>query len=417
MILALKITGIVLASLIVLFVIVEQVAAAVMRSRTFGAEEIDVTVAEGTVEYHEPEGETPYLCKKLADGSDADAFKIISVGDMHLHDDLADFSLEVLSRFIEKEKPDLVVLLGDNVVGRYDTVLHEKVKKFFEDRHQYWAFVLGNHDGEGYQGQGHERIESRRWAYEALAGSPYCVTRNEDAGYGFGNCVVNVKCGTKILQSLFFLDSDQYMTEELCAEYGFEYQNGCAFLRKEQVDWYKKRLAEVTEENGGETPKSLMYFHIALQEFQEAYDKLQKKSDEVKRLYGDVWEKIDGSCYSTGMFQAILDGNSTQAVIVGHDHINGIAMEYKGVKLLYTQGLQWDMAYNRRKNNHFLSIWYTIDKNACFYIEGVTATVIRADGKADFMPKYAQFEGVLEGFEKEIEICSFGVKNTYKDKK
>lgn len=382
-----------------------------MRNRSFGAKEIDTSSSQGTMElYYEKDG-TPYLVKRQADGKLCDDFKVLSTTDTHLRsDDLSDFTLEVLGKFLDKEKPDVVVLVGDNVVDRTDTVIHDKVKKFFEDRNQYWAFVLGNHDGEAYA-EAHPNEDSRKWAYEALAGSPHCLTRNEDAGYGYGNSVFLLKNSqNKIAQAVFLLDSDQRMTEESCAEIGQPYVSGSAFLRPCQVEWYKRRVDELTAINDGDVPKSLMYFHIPLHEFDEAYGNWD--DPRVKRLYGDTWEQIDRSCYSTGMFEAIKEKESTQAVICGHDHINCFCLEYDGVKLMYSLGLQWDMAYNRRKNNKFMAAWYALDKKACFYVEGVTLAMIRTNGEAEFMPKYAQFEGVLEGKEKELEIVSFGVKGT-----
>ena len=394
-----------------LLIVGEVVFREYMRNRSFGAKEIDTTSSEGKMELYYEEDETPYLVKRRADGTLCDDFKVLSTTDTHLRsDDLSDFTLEVLGKFLDKEKPDVVVLIGDNVVDRTDTVMHDKVKKFFEDRGQYWAFVLGNHDGEGYQNKYPDR-DSRKWAFEALAGSPHCLSRSEDAGYGYGNSVFLLKNSKgKIAQAVFLLDSDSRMTEENCAEIGQPYVSGSAFLRPCQVDWYKKRVEQLTAQNGGEVPKSLMYFHIPLHEFEVAYG--DWKNPRVKRLYGDTWEKIDCSCYSTGMFDAVKEMKSTQAIICGHDHINCFALEYDGIKLMYSLGLQWDMSYNRRKNNKFMAAWYALDKKACFYVEGVTLAMIRESGEAEFMPKYAQFEGMLEGKEKELEIVSFGVKGT-----
>ena len=381
-----------------------------MRNRSFGAKEIDTSSTPGTMELYYEEDGTPYLVKRQADGKLCDDFKVLSTTDTHLNSDLSDFTLEVLGKFLDKEKPDVVVLVGDNVVDRTDTVIHEKVKKFFEDRNQYWAFVLGNHDGEAYA-EAHPNEDSRKWAYEALSGSPHCLTRNEDAGYGYGNSVFLLKNSkNEIAQAVFLLDSDQRMTEESCASIGQPYVSGSAFLRPCQIDWYKKRVDELTAINDGTVPKSLMYFHIPLYEFEEAYG--DWNNPRVKRLYGDTWEKIDCSCYSTGMFDAVKEKKSTQAIICGHDHINCFCLEYDGIKMMYSLGLQWDMSYNRRKNNKVMAAWYALDKKACFYVEGVTLAMIRESGEAEFMPKYAQFEGVLEGKEKELEIVSFGVKGT-----
>ena len=38
-------------------------------------------------------------------------------------------------------------------------------------------------------------------------------------------------------------------------------------IHDNQVEWYKNQINALTEENGGETPKSLAFFHIPLIEY------------------------------------------------------------------------------------------------------------------------------------------------------
>lgn len=64
-------------------------------------------------------------------------------------------TLSVIETVLELEKPDLVVLTGDLVSG----YMWDGTQDWFKDRwqshidlltkhQQYWAYVLGNHDGE-----------------------------------------------------------------------------------------------------------------------------------------------------------------------------------------------------------------------------------------------------------------------------
>ncbi len=388
----------------------------ILRASTYGwtKYEADVTCDPGTVEYYENvTGSAPYLQKRLPNGEIADEFKIISTSDMHLGGVYSDFSLEVLGRFIDKEQPDLVILCGDNVVpDKEDLSLQQAVRDLFEEKKVYWTFVLGNHDGEEVLDVMDEN-QSRKHAYEAMLGSPYCLARDEggDGVFGYGNHVLNIKNSKNaIIQTLFFLDSGKNMLDEYCLEEGIENTHGYDFIKQNQIAWYKKRLSDVVAENNGVMPKSMVFTHIALAEYQTTWNK--RFSKDVKYLYGDRWEQFGCSDHSSGFFDCLVEQGSTHTVVVGHDHVINMALEYKGVRLTYSLGLQYE-TYNRRhrcSGEKFLAFWYSIDKRASFTVDGVTAYKVLSDGTVNIMPKYAQYEGVFDGLEDRLkEVCAGNV--------
>lgn len=383
-----------------------------LRYGSYGAKETDVTCSEGRVEYYENAGGTPYLVKRLPSGELADDFKIISTTDMHLRGEFSEFTIEVLGRFIDKEKPDLVVLCGDNIVAdKIDLSLQKMIRDLFEEKKTYWTFVLGNHDNESFASQYGEE-GSRERAFLSLAeGSPYCIARNEGGEnvYGSGNHVINIKNSSGIMQTLFFIDSGSMMIDEYCAEEGIENTHGYDFIKQNQIAWYRNQLKTATAENNGVTPKSMVFMHIAMLEYKTAWRHCLTFKKDAKRLYGDVWENFGCSDYSSGFFDALKEEGSTHTVVVGHDHVINTAVEYQGIRLTYSMPLSYE-GYNRRHRcsaEHFLAFWNQIDKRACFYTDGVTAYKVKSDGQVDLMPKYAQFEGVFDGLEEQLEeVCA-----------
>jgi hypothetical protein len=70
------------------------------------------------------------------------------------------------------------------------------------------------------------------------------------------------------------------------------------------------------------------------------------------------------------------------------------------MRLVYSQGLQYDGAYNRRKKAPFLKLLNKISGKFCCFVEGVTLFMVQSDGSVDIAAKYAQQENVFYGLEK-----------------
>lgn len=395
------------------------------RPHLYKASGLDTTTAEGTVEFIIPASGTPYLIKRKSDGSISDErFKILTCTDMHNSTEHSEFTMTILSRFLDKEKPDLVVLVGDNVVGHTDTTMQEKLKNFFEERKQYWGFVLGNHDSErkikediaAAEAKGEVSIEQReaigaagrKWMFDALSGGAHCVVRDECGAdvYGSGNCVVNIKNSTGISQTLFFFDSGDYVYGVKRKAIGSE-KRCYGYIRDSQIDWYKSRLTEITAENGGMLPKSIAFFHIPLQEFQKAFNAVKWGKSAATRIYGTNLEHVCSSDLNAGAFEEFQNAGSTQIVVCGHDHKNDSSIIYKGVRLMYSQGLQYDGSYNRRKKAPFLKFLNNVSSKFNCFVEGVTLYMVQADGSVDVAAKYAQQENVFYGLEKYYDKAFF----------
>ena len=123
-----------------------------------------------------------------------------------------------------------------------------------------------------------------------------------------------------------------------------------AALDYTQMDWYEwvlKGNQKVNEENGfieNSMPESTCLFHIAINEFYDAYKQWLtaiKNNDvagvEAMQAEGRMRmnEMIGSGTMNTGMFAKMKELGSTKNVIVGHDHVNDYSLVYQGIRLTY----------------------------------------------------------------------------------
>ena len=79
----------------------------------------------------------------------------------------------------------------------------------------------------------------------------------------------------------------------------------------------------------------MLYFHIPLPEFEEAYQALLAGSQDAELLFGERREGCASADKNSGLFDTILELGSTKAIFCGHDHLNDAGIRYKGVDLIY----------------------------------------------------------------------------------
>ncbi len=261
-----------------------------------------------------------------------DDFKILSFTDVHLdtYKKKSTAALEMVIRNVVNEKPDLVVFDGDIITS---SINRRRAKQFVNVMNKlgvYWAAVLGNHEGDNMWSI------TRKQLMSIYATSPYCLidTSKKEGVDGLGNTVINILNGdNKISQSLYLIDSGAYMSDEDLEKYKDEIENPennrYDYIKESQIEWYKENVDAIERENGTRV-KSIMYAHIPLPEYDDAVEN-------GTILSGEKRETICHSGHNSGMFDTILEKDSTQAVVSGHDHINDFVAEYQGVRLGYCQ--------------------------------------------------------------------------------
>ena len=189
-----------------------------------------------------------------------------------------------------------------------------------------------------------------------LAESEYCLFKEgpEDIN-GYGNYIINITDeNNKIIQTLFFLDSGDYIKPEDLIGNDFIPQSATHAMKNygaiypNQIQWYEDTVKDISKFIYGRRKKvvpSLAFFHIPFPEYRTVWELYDQGSDKVKWYDGALEEPDMGNggvaspSFNTGMFNKMVELKSTKAVFVGHDHGNDFSIKYKGVRLNYNGGM------------------------------------------------------------------------------
>lgn len=284
-------------------------------------------------------------------------FKILNLADVQYSDTLdigkRAYTEETIRKLIEQTQPDLITMTGDQTWTAMQKQSAKHLVAFMDSFKIPWAPVFGNHDGEGNA--------DKNWLADQYMSSEYCLFKKGPNNIGgVGNYIINIMEGDKIIQSLIMMDSGQgrsypedpdqtnpiYMyADELDggeyvlnadgtrkqAQVGTDYE----FISETQVQWYKWAINGATAANGGETPESIVFFHIALPEYYYAYLQWKESGYDASMGFGEKREQVCCPKVNTGLFAAMQELGSTKNVVVGHDHINTYSVLYEGIRLTY----------------------------------------------------------------------------------
>ena len=287
--------------------------------------------------------------------------KILHIADTHLnYDKHFDASIWVIAEACDVEKPDLVVLTGDNTHPNEDP---EKTKKLinalmniFESRKIPVAVTFGNHDSEG----GPMTREDIMEYYQTFS----CVI-STDNSENFKNCAtfnvpVLASDSDKVNFNLWVFDSGDYDEDE-----PRHYDR----VRTEQIEWYKKTAAKLKKENDGKTVNSVVFQHIIVPEIYDVLKKSDSKQpyaikhiyneeefymfDSEQVNYGTLNEKPCPGYYNDGQFDALVETGDVLAMFTGHDHTNAFGVRNQNIDI-YTspmtryKGLAYTTQYGYR---------------------------------------------------------------------
>lgn len=280
--------------------------------------EVHLTVRRGSV----VKPEKPSL-RVRKDGK----FKILQVADLHLSTGLgvcrdpeppnhnggkcdADpRTLEFVGSVLDSEKPDLVVLSGDQVNGETAPDAQSAVFKYaelFSSRHIPFATIFGNHDDEGSL--------SREALMQLSESLPYSLgTHGPAAVDGVGNYYLEVlahKSSAHSALTLYFLDTHGYSPDE-------RQFRGYDWLKKSQIDWFRatsKDLKNSASHSGySHVHMDMAFIHIPLPEYRNQAD--------IVDASGKARESPTAPGFNSGFKQALVD-EGVLAVSCGHDHVN-----------------------------------------------------------------------------------------------
>ncbi|CAL3965041.1 hypothetical protein PZA11_002117 [Diplocarpon coronariae] len=214
-------------------------------------------------------------------------------------------TLEFVGRLLDEEKPDLVVLSGDQINGETAPDAQSAILKYAElfiKRKIPYATIFGNHDDEGSLPRSEQMSIIESLPYSLSAAGP------EDID-GVGNYVVEVLAqgGSKhSALSIYLLDTHAYSPDER----NFK---GYDWLKKNQIDWFKNTAQGLKKKHAGYTHihMNLAFIHIPLPEYRD---------DTLPRV-GEWREGVTAPGFNSGFRDALVE-EGVVMLSCGHDHAN-----------------------------------------------------------------------------------------------
>lgn len=282
-------------------------------------------------------------------------FRILQLGDIHLGSkDNIDEHLSFLTLTINDANADLIVLNGDTFTFASKRVV-KQLFDFIDSFEIPWTVTFGNHD--------EQNSFSIDWLTDFLnnygSSCMFVDVKNDDV-FGYSNFAINLIDNDKIHDQIIFMDSNRYYFGDYI---GYDY------VKPSQIEWYERLVAD-TEKQNGSLVKSLLFMHIPLPEFDDAWENAGAEDaiNEIKAHGGSREDNsatglesnvsyseftkqygIDGAIfeygfsnsdsygpeYNSGLFDTIVKYGSTKAILASHDHRFNSRILYKGIQLIY----------------------------------------------------------------------------------
>lgn len=243
-------------------------------------------------------------------------FTILQVTDLHLHGNGGKKdkkTLDGVAKLIDGNDFDLVVITGDMVDGYNNDHKYSKeealksIAELMEEKEQYWAYTLGNNDG--------EVCGSNSDIFAYLASYEHCLISDVGVG-GVGNYTINIANGDKIVHTLIFVDSRMRGDD-----------GKMLVIDKSQIDWYNT-VATEAKSKGIFTS---MFMHVPFLEFAEAY-----QHGEIIEGYNNRTNTLDINVNpaSSQMYDAIISAGNNGLIGTGHTHGSDYIRFYEDEYLL-----------------------------------------------------------------------------------
>ncbi|KAI2621765.1 calcineurin-like phosphoesterase [Hypoxylon sp. NC1633] len=259
--------------------------------------------------------------------NDNGKFKIMQLADIHLSTGvghcrdavpdeyeggacMADFrTLDFVSKLLDEEKPDLVVLSGDQVNGDTAPDAQSAIFKYAQllIKHKVpYVSIFGNHDDEGTLPRPNQMALIEQLPYSLSVAGPDDID-------GVGNYYIEVLAqGTSKHSALtvYMLDSHSYSPDE-------RQYSGYDWIKKNQIDWFRQTSEGLKKKHKEYTHihMDIAFIHIPLPEYREA----------DSPFVGEWREVVTAPKFNSGFRDALVE-QGVVMVSCGHDHANEYCM-------------------------------------------------------------------------------------------
>lgn len=271
--------------------------------------------------------------------------KIVQFNDAQDDENIDRRTVQLMEAVLDKEKPDFVVLNGDNITGGCDTPAEMKqainnIAQPMEKRGIKWAITFGNHDEDSTPTGGLDEAAM----LEIYMSYKYNVNQSgtkDITGTGNMNLLIKNSKGNSPAFNLWLLDSGRYAPKTIAGQ-DFQGYPTWDWLRFDQVSWYYETSKRLEKQFGRKIP-SLMFIHIPLWEHRYMwFASVEGRTDENHAIalqkHNITGERNEEECpgpINSGLFSAMLARGDVKGVFCGHDHVNTYAGNYYGIMLGY----------------------------------------------------------------------------------
>ena len=278
-------------------------------------------------------------------------FKILCLADVQDDYPMEPAVLQFIREALDFAAPDLVVFVGDNVVGEDIRAIDEMIAPL-DERDIPFTFVFGNHDDEGGMVK-----EDQLAAYQKY---DECLAYDADpelSGCATHNLPILSSDGSKVAFNVWCFDSGGSIHDEDGTWLGYDH------VHADQIEWYEETREALAAENGGEVVPALAFQHIIPQEpvemiFYEGAIALGEATinfsdgtvytvvPDITKYDGYIFEKSCPSYGNDGQWDAMVDGGDVIGLVVGHDHQNNFVADCGGIDLIQTPGCTYNSYYS-----------------------------------------------------------------------
>lgn len=263
--------------------------------------------------------------KFKADGT----FRIMQISDTHCTDQVYPEVIAFLEKALDDYKPDLVVFTGDNVTGGWFMSTPLSVKSAIDqlvapldERGIPFTVVFGNHD---WQTLCPKHLQTKFYQKH-----PSCLM---ERGYDYHHRTANNyllirdSADTGNVFNVWTIDSG---SRDIHDE-----QNP---VKEQQVEWYKKTSARITEENGGVPVPAFVFQHVPVEEVNKLFLPAEAGTEGAVRCSGfgeDVYYTLNTQMasgelkgavgigqYNSGEYAAWVEMGDVIGAFFGHNHVN-----------------------------------------------------------------------------------------------
>ena len=307
------------------------------------------------------------------------------------------YCYQYIREAINETKPDLIIITGDLVYGRFDPngTLLQGLISFMEGFQIPWAPVFGNHDNESLMGVD--------WQCQQLEAAEYCLFKQGDLT-GNGNYSVGLAQNEELLRVFYMMDSNG-CSKPMCDSNGNQTAPAkgtnvvktSAGFGQDQIDWYTKEINAIHALDAD--VKISFAYHIQQQIFQKAFEKYSEydstavSSTLVNPLnldtlataeetdFGYVGRVMKGAWDTNYAIFNGMKALGVDSIFVGHEHCNSSSIVYQGVRFQYSQKSSKYDRYNSVTEDGTITGGYDADHPVdAHLLMGGTVIPVASDG-------------------------------------